>query len=125
MPSEKRKFGDIGEEIAVEFLKKKGYKIIERNFQVKAGEIDIVAKKPDGDMVFFEVKAVKGNDGFAFVRAAQNVHWQKQKRLLKAAQIYLRQKNLSDVSWQVDIINVVLSVAGEFKIEHLENAVWR
>ena len=57
-----RHFGEMGEEFAVKLLKKKGYKILERNFQTRLGEIDIVAidpstgSGPDGTLVFVEVK---------------------------------------------------------------------
>lgn len=53
--SNRRRFGQLGEDYAVKLLKRKGYKILERNFRAKFGEIDIVAK--DGDtLVFVEVK---------------------------------------------------------------------
>ncbi len=55
--TEKRKTGDLGEEIAVMFLMKQGFSIVERNYLRKWGEIDIVAKK-DGTLYFVEVKTV-------------------------------------------------------------------
>lgn len=59
--TEKKKIGDLGEEIATKFLIKKGYKIIERNWQRKLGELDIIAKK-DQIYYFVEVKTTKGQD---------------------------------------------------------------
>lgn len=53
--SSKRGFGDLGENYAVRLLEKKGYKIIERNFKTKLGEIDIVAMLGDS-LIFVEVK---------------------------------------------------------------------
>ena len=55
MPSNKRKFGDFGEKIAVYYLKSKGYQIIDQNFQRPWGEIDIIARMRD-ELVFCEVK---------------------------------------------------------------------
>ena len=46
MPSKKRKFGDLGEKIAEQYLLKNGYFILEKNFQTKMGELDIIAFKP-------------------------------------------------------------------------------
>lgn len=51
-----RSFGNLGEDYAVSLLKKAGYKILERNFRSKFGEIDIVARQDD-TLVFVEVKA--------------------------------------------------------------------
>ena len=55
MIKSKRSFGDLGEDYAVRLLEKKGYKIIERNFKTKLGEIDIVARVDDS-LIFVEVK---------------------------------------------------------------------
>ena len=55
MPSQKRKFGDLGERIGEEYLVKNGYQVIEKNYLKPWGEIDIIAKK-NGALVFFEVK---------------------------------------------------------------------
>lgn len=129
MPSEKRQFGDAGEQKAVEYLRAKGYKILERNWQCKGGELDIVAAKTKGflggkieTLVFAEVKSVKSPEG-SFL-AAQNVHQQKQKKLIRAAQVYLAQKRLNSVPWQIDVV-IVAGEGKEAKIEHLANAVWQ
>ena len=55
MPSEKRQFGDLGEKIAEDYLLKKQYKIIGRNYWKPWGEIDLVARK-DNKLIFVEVK---------------------------------------------------------------------
>ena len=55
--TEKRKLGDIGENIACDFLKRRGFEIIERNYLRKWGEIDIVARKRNV-IRFVEVKSV-------------------------------------------------------------------
>jgi putative endonuclease len=135
MPSERRQFGNQGEELAAEHLKDKGYKIVERNYLCpKFGEIDIVAAKMEGKifaktavLVFVEVKTVKrdGSD-LAVVLAAQNVHRHKQQRLIRTAKIYLRDKKIPPSTlWRIDVILVILDQTGELKkIEHLESAVW-
>ncbi len=129
MPSQKRQFGDIGEQFAANFLKAKGYKILDRNWQQKFGEIDIVAAKTSGllrqkinEIVFVEVKSVKGGDTFL---AAQNVHYFKQKRLIKTAQMYLAAKKYLNLPWRIDVLLVDCDpMSRSAKIEHLENAVW-
>src|SRR3989338_1719846 len=59
--SEKQKIGEIGENIAVKFLVKHGFSIIDRNYTKKWGELDIVAKK-DEKLYFVEVKSVSRSD---------------------------------------------------------------
>ena len=52
MPSKKRKFGDLGEKIAEQYLLKNGYFILERNFQTKTGELDIIAFRPQNKVLY-------------------------------------------------------------------------
>jgi len=131
MPSQKRQFGDSGEEAAVQFLKKKGYRILERNFLQKGGEIDIVAAKTRGlfggkieEIIFAEVKTISGDKKNSFL-AAQNVHYFKKQRLIRTAQSYLWQKKIpSSTPWRIDVLLVARGASGTAEIEHLENAVW-
>ncbi|MEK7148263.1 MAG: YraN family protein, partial [Patescibacteria group bacterium] len=91
--TEKRKLGDIGENIACDFLKARGFEIVERNYLRKWGEIDIVTKKK-GIIHFVEVKSVSyatfpinvphvTNGGF---RPEDNMHPWKLKRLARTIQ---------------------------------------
>src|SRR3989344_6399479 len=92
--TEKRKLGDIGENIACEFLKKHSFEIIERNYLRKWGEIDIVAKKSD-IIHFVEVKSVscvtfaKNVSDETGYRPEDNMHPWKLKRLARTIQTYL------------------------------------
>lgn len=115
----KRKLGDIGENIACDFLKKRGFEIIEKNYLRKWGEIDIVAKNKDM-YHFVEVKSVSGNVtqetsklgkgrvGDTY-RPEDNMHPWKLKRLSRAIQTYLLDKNL-DNDWQLDLITVKMDM---------------
>lgn len=134
MPSEKRQFGDLGEAKATEFLKQKGYRILDRNYRLAYGEIDIIAAKTAGilltkikELVFVEVKTVR-DEGLPnqAALAAQNVHFWKQQRLIKAVKTYLAHKKIPpEIPWRIDVIIVVLNgFNNPAKIEHLENAVW-
>lgn len=135
MKTQKRQFGDKGEEAAVNYLKDSGYKIVDRNYSCpKYGEIDIVAAKIEGRLlaktavlVFIEVKTIKGNGSdLSAALAAQNVHYYKQQRLIRTAKIYIRDKRIPPATvWRIDVILVILDEAGSLvKIEHLESAVW-
>ncbi len=112
--TQKQIVGSVGEDIASRFLKEKSFKIVTRNYRKKFGEIDIVAEK-SGETHFVEVKTVScesnriaGNDNDNF-RAEDNVHPWKLKRLSRAIQAYLSEKNISEESrWQFDVVTVLL-----------------
>jgi putative endonuclease len=125
---ETKTLGKTGEKIGEKYLKEKGYKILDKNFRYsKLGELDIIAKK-DNNVIFFEVKA-RFKKGLSEFRPEDNITFQKQKKLVKLARIYLaknlpagRQEN-KDTSWQIDILAIEIYRNGTYDIRHLENAV--
>ena len=112
--------GAAGENAARKYLKKHGYKIINTNYFVKGGEIDIIAQK-DGYVVFVEVKTRTDE---SFGTPAEAVNYAKQNHMRRAAQIYLMENGECDVRF--DVIAVNCSVCGNkiriTEIEHIENA---
>lgn len=119
---EKKDLGDLGEKIAENYLREKGYKILDKNFRYsKLGELDIVAQK-DNDIAFVEVKTrlKTGPGGFW---PEDNITYQKQKKLIKLSQIYLSKRKLLDKPWQIDVLAIEIYRDGSHDIRHLENAV--
>lgn len=115
----RHRLGNKGETVAVHFLKKKGYQILERNFRLERGEIDIIAK--DGDtLVFVEVKT--GISG-KFGEPEERVDQKKQMQVGKVAMEYLQSKNLENVDCRFDVV-AVSRVAGNAHIRHIEDAFW-
>lgn len=114
--SEKQKIGEIGENIAVKFLVKRGFSVLDRNYTKKWGEIDIVAKK-DHKIYFIEVKSVSretiknvlhGTNGYS---PEDNMHPWKMKRLSRTIQTYLSDKKVEDErEWQVDLLVVFMDI---------------
>ena len=106
--SETQKMGEIGENIAARFLMKHSFKILDRNYTKKWGEIDIVAKK-DNKIYFIEVKSVSHEtSGY---NAEDNMHPWKMKRLSRTIQTYLLDKKIEDdMEWQVDLLVVYLDL---------------
>jgi putative endonuclease len=102
-----RKIGNIAEERVSKYLKTKGYKIIDRNFYTKFGEIDIIAYK-DGVFHFIEVKS-----GRSF-EPIYNITPKKLQRIIKSVYVYLKKKNINS-AYCIDAIIV------KEKIEHLVN----
>lgn len=113
--TEKRKTGDFGEDLTAEFLTKKGYKILDRNYSKTFGEIDIIARK--GEVIsFVEVKTRKSDD---FAYAAEAVDFYKQQRIKRASQAYLMEKKLTDFFVSFDVSEVYMDTR---KINYIENA---
>jgi putative endonuclease len=123
MPSISRTIGDDGEEVAFFNLKKRGYKILERNYINKIGEIDIIASK-NKKIIFVDVKSQYEPEASGLY-PERSVDWSKQRKLIRVAQSYLIEKKYpDDTDWQIDVIGVVLNTAtGRANLRHLKNAV--
>jgi putative endonuclease len=80
------KLGQRGEELAVKFLRKKGYRIISRNFKTPLGEIDIIARHNE-TIVFIEVKT---RESIAFGRPFEAVNSTKKQKIANVAMLYLK-----------------------------------
>lgn len=121
-----KKIGKVGEKIAEEYLKKKGYEILDRNYVFKIpgdlqrGEIDIVTKKGK-TICFVEVKTL--NEPKFNITPEAKINFSKKKRIIATAESWLIKKKIPlDYPWQIDVVSVVLE-KGEKKIFHFENAI--
>ncbi len=112
----KRSIGSEYENMAVEYLKNHGYKIIERNFYCKQGEIDIIAKN-ENYLVFVEVKYRRGQDKGHPVDA---VNYKKQNRIIKSAKYYMYKNNIKEGQ---GVRFDVVAILGE-NIELIKDAFW-
>lgn len=109
--------GKFGEEKACNYLEKNNYKIIERNFRCKQGEIDIIAKDlAKNELVFVEVKT---RLSFNFGRPAQSVNILKQKHILNVSKYYLFKHSIKNSFIRFDIIEVYVKES-QFKINHIK-----
>ena len=129
--TEKRRLGDMGENIACDFLKRRGFEIIERNYLRKWGEIDIIAKK-SRLIHFIEVKcvscvtldepALRLHSGQVY-RPEDNMHPWKLKRLSRVTQTYLLDRKL-DCDWQLDLVTVKIDLQNrKARVELIENLI--
>lgn len=107
------RLGLAGEESAAQFLKAKGYRLLERNFAAPYGEIDMIAQDKK-TLVFVEVKSRAYT---AFGGPLMAVTPAKQKKIARTAHAYLQAKGLKFDSIRFDVICVLPE-----KIEHIENA---
>ena len=108
--------GQAGEDRAARFLMTQGYRIIERNYRTRSGEIDLIALH-DGAVVFIEVKT-RTSDAFGAPELAVNP--QKQQRMVKAALGYIKYKKLHQVPCRFDV--VAITAAAEKEVELIKNA---
>ncbi len=109
----------MGEDLAVEFLKKYGYQIVCRNFYCRFGEVDIIATDTGDQLIFLEVKTRRGN---AFGPPETSVDWRKQRKIRHAAMYFLSSKGAQyGDNYRFDIIALVFLSAGRVKIRHLKS----
>src|SRR5262245_42468946 len=100
MTTATRQFGIDGESAASEFLRKRGYRILERNCRTRLGEMDIVAEE-GGALVFVEVKARRG-DRFGGPHGA--VGWKKQQQLIRVASYYMAEHRIQNRNCRFDLV---------------------
>ena len=106
--------GRVGEQVAVIFLERKGFKVLEKNYRKPWGEIDIIAEK-DGIIRFVEVKALsretspdnsRENNGY---RPEEQVHPAKLRKIARTAELYMNYRQDSR-DFQIDVVGVFLDV---------------
>ncbi len=100
-----KKIGDFGEKTAIDFLLKKGFRIIDKNFRSRLGEIDLIATK-NKKLHFIEVKTRVGL-GKGYPHEAVNPY--KIKRIEKLLGLYLKDKKIKDARLSLDVISIILS----------------
>src|SRR5262245_58211166 len=117
MTEPRQAVGKAGEEAAVQYLRQHGYRILERNYRCRFGEIDLIAR--DGSMLaFVEVKTRRSQK---YGSPAAAVTFQKQRHLIKASQTYLMQKKKTHELCRFDVVTVEME-AQQPHIELIKDA---
>lgn len=114
----RKETGNLGEQAAERMLEGRGYRILERNFLVRGGEIDLVAWRK-GMLVFVEVKTRRGRD---FGSPAEAVDLNKRKRLEKAAKVFLLRYGDSQPACRFDLVEVETGLDGQVKVSQMKDA---
>ncbi len=115
-----KQVGNKAEDLAAEFLKSRGYEIIERNYRYGKGEIDIIALDPENNFtVFVEVKS---RDSLEFGDPINAMTRGKIKQVKRIAELYLYEKVIKEVDCRFDVITVVGPNSQEPELEHWVNA---
>jgi putative endonuclease len=117
MTQQRQQIGKAGEKAVVRYLKKKGFKILEKNFACPLGEIDIIVKDKK-TIVFVEVKT-RRSLSYGSARLAITAH--KQRKISMAALYYLKTNRQMDQRARFDVVTV-LSTGEDHAIDHIQNA---
>lgn len=115
---ERHETGRIGEDISVKYLEQIGYTIIERNFECKQGEIDIIAKDKN-EYVFIEVKT---RSSVSYGKPKEAVDTTKKKHIYRSAEYYVYLKHLENEPVRIDVIEVYKK-QGKFTVHHIKQAI--
>lgn len=107
--------GNLGELIALNYLFRDGAEILEKNYKIKTGEIDIIAKI-ENELVFIEVKS---RSSLRYGYPAEAVNYKKISKISNVAKYYISTNNLYDIPIRFDVIEVYFN---ENKINHITNA---
>lgn len=114
----KKKLGNLSEDLACKKLKKMGYKIKDKNFSCKLGEIDLIAW--DGEyLVFIEVRS-RTKDIFGFPQETVNVR--KRHKIRKVAQYYLIINKLDNIYCRFDVVSILWENEKKYKIDIFQDA---
>lgn len=114
----KKEIGKKGEDIAEKYLKSNGYEIVDKNFYIKQGEIDIIAKQ-DNEWVFIEVKTRTSE---AFGKPIEAVDKIKKKRLLWTIKYYIYYKKIKNENIRVDVIEVY-KLKNRYIVNHIKQII--
>jgi putative endonuclease len=116
----RRELGAIGEKLAKDFLKKKGYRIRQTNFRCREGEIDIITQKK-GCLVFVEVRT---KSSARFGSPEESMTFAKREKIIASVLVYLNSQQKPPSEWRIDFVGIELDHNGKAtRIEHIENAI--
>ena len=117
MSAARQAFGELGERIAERWLRRQGWRLVQRRFRNGHRDIDLVVER-DGLVAFVEVKARRGD---RFGDPVEAVNWKKQRELGRSAKVWIDRHGRAPEAYRFDVIGIL--VAGErVRIRHIENA---
>ena len=107
--------GNIGEEITVEYLISLGFRILDRNWRIKEGEIDLVALSPEEEIVFVEVKT---RTSATFGDPLESISETKLHRIQRLALAWLATHQKLGAPYRIDVAGVLLGRSGEPTVDY-------
>ena len=115
-----RSLGNFGERVAASHLESKGYEILERNWSVREGEIDLIARRSD-ELVFVEVRSRRGR---SMGTPEESITGRKASHVRAAAAAYVQEHPDSPPNQRIDVVALELDAKGRvLRVEQIENAI--
>lgn len=115
--------GKLGENIAFRYLLKAGYQVIDRNHKEGFDEVDIIAKDPDGTLVFVEVKTL--NYKYGVFLPENSFSYEKIRKISRACMKFAAKHPYlikEECGWRIDLIAILLKNLQKFDLRHYKNA---
>jgi putative endonuclease len=113
--SSNNRTGAFGEQSTVDYLSARGYEILDRNWRIREGEVDIVALSPQGMFSFIEVKT---RTSVAFGHPFEAINREKAHRMQRLALAWLATHGCLGCDFSIDVSAVLISTDGNFTIEY-------
>ena len=110
-------FGELGERIAERWLKRQGYRVVQRRFRSGHRDIDLVVER-EGTVAFVEVKARRG---IRFGDPVEAVNWSKQRELARSASVWIDRHGRPTDSYRFDVVGVLVE-GDRVRVRHVPNA---
>lgn len=107
--------GKLGEQLALKFLLSRGYSLVQKNYCIRGGEIDLILKK-NGIIIFVEVKTRRSHD---FGPAEEAFNRNKKSKILRTIQNFLTKA--PQINWQLDLITIEFQSLNKAQIRHYQN----
>jgi putative endonuclease len=117
MSAARQEFGELGERIAERWLRRQGWRVVQRRFRNGHRDIDLVVEQ-DGTVAFVEVKARRGHE---FGDPVEAVNWSKQKELARSARIWIERHGQPSESYRFDVVGVLVE-GDRVRVRHVANA---
>ncbi|MBI4432903.1 MAG: YraN family protein [Candidatus Omnitrophica bacterium] len=118
MQNASQALGTIGEELAAQYLSRRGYKILLKNYECDLGEIDLVAKEK-GALIFIEVKTRRSD---FMGMPAESVTFHKRAQIVKCAQYYMKRYGIKDIPCRFDVVSILMDAENGPLIELIQDA---
>lgn len=119
MTMARKNLGKYGEDLACDYLRSKGYTVLERNYKIKIGELDIIARQADL-LVCVEVKTRKS---LSYGYGLESITWKKRQTIRKLAEYYYAVLREPGLKVRIDVIDILLDAEGSLQqLRHIENA---
>lgn len=119
--SHNKRVGYSSEEFVSKFLEKMGFEILDRNYIIQGGEIDLICKDSE-EIVFIEVKSLSVNSP---IPLEQTITKKKSRSLIRACRVWLNKNDLENTNWRIDFVGVIFERYDKIiTVKHIKGAIF-